>query len=103
MEEYKMNKYVIYVIFIVIMFFSIRFFIWWIRDKEYKKAKKEIFNYVKLYKRRCTGVNVFPVTVYILQNIFREYDTETIEKVHKDLVKENVIRWDMIYSDWCIK
>ena len=76
---------------------------WWVHKRSYKKAKDEIFNYVKRYKYKCTGANVFPVTVELLQNAFIEYDTELIKKVHKDLINEKVIEWDTTYYDWCIK
>ena len=70
---------------------------------EYKEAKEEIFRYVKKYKRRCTGNNVFPVTVENLQDAFREYDTVMIEKVHNDLITEHIIQWDVSYQEWCVK
>lgn len=75
----------------------------WFRVSDYSKARTEIFAYVNAYKRRCTGNNKFEVTVEILQNVFREYDTPTINKVWLELIKERVIEQDPLTHDWCIR
>ena len=72
---------------------------WW----EYREAKKEIFEFVKSYKGRCTGANRFVVTVEILQNSFRIYNTTTITNVWLDLVNERVIEQDEQDKEWCIR
>ena len=36
------------------------------RSRVYRHAKDEIFNFVKSYKRRCTGNNRFVITVTTL-------------------------------------
>ena len=79
--------------------------IWWVgfRKTLYVKAKAEIFSFVKSYKARCTGANRFVVTISELQNIFLEYNIETIEKVWLELVKEHVIEQDKNDGEWCIR
>jgi hypothetical protein len=70
---------------------------------DYRKAKMEIFSYVKTYKRRCTGNNRFLVTVESLQDSFREYDTDIINKVWLDLVNERIIERDPQDEEWCVR
>lgn len=73
------------------------------RESKYEKVKREIFLFVKSYKRRCTGVNRFVVTVETLQDSFREYDTETINKVWLGLIKERIIEKDPQDGEWCVR
>lgn len=70
---------------------------------EYKEARENIFEYVKKYKQRCTGSNRFEVTVETLQDSFREYETELINKVWLELVEERVIEQDAQDHTWCIR
>lgn len=72
---------------------------WWM----YRQANKEIFAFVKAYKRRCTGNNRFIVTIESLQDSFREYDTTVITNVWLDLVKERVIEQDPQDQEWCVR
>lgn len=73
------------------------------KRRKYQKVKDDIFNYVKSYKNRCTGHNKFVISVEILQDIFREYDTETIERVFRDLINEKVLSQNEFDKDWCIQ
>jgi len=70
---------------------------------EYRQAKKEIFAFVKSYKRRCTGNNRFLVTVESLQDSFRIYNTSVITKVWLELVNERVIEQDNQDQEWCVR
>lgn len=70
---------------------------------QYRRARKEIFEFVKARKRRCTGNNRFVVTVEALQDSFRTYDTTTILNVWLELVKERVIEQDPQDQEWCIR
>jgi len=70
---------------------------------EYRKARKEIFAFVKSYRPRCAGSNRFEVTAESLQDSFREYDMSVILKVWLDLVHERVIEQDPQDSTWCIR
>jgi Tfp pilus assembly protein PilE len=70
---------------------------------EYKEAREQIFEFVKSYKRKCTGANRFVVTVPTLQDSFREYDTELINKVWLELAAEHVIEQDPQDNSWCIR
>ena len=70
---------------------------------EYRKARKEIFAFVKSYKRRCTGANRFIVTVEVLQDSFREYNSTTILNVWMELVNERVIEQDKQDQEWCVR
>jgi len=80
------------------------YLIWvWLETRKYKKAKMEIFDYVKSYKRLCTGNNRFIVTVATLQDVFREYNTNLIENVWQELVHERIIQQDQFDNEWCIK
>jgi hypothetical protein len=77
---------------------------YWVKGwVDYRRARRDIFEYVKGYKRRCTGNNRFVVTVPILQNAFREYNTDVITKVWIELVKERVIEQDSQDNEWCIR
>jgi len=69
----------------------------------YRKARKEIFVFVKSYKRRCTGANRFVVTVEVLQDSFREYDNSIILNVWLELMNERVIEIDPQDQEWCIR
>ena len=70
---------------------------------DYRKAKKEIIAYVQSYKKRCTSNNRFVVTVESLQDSFREYDVQTIEKVWLDLVNSRIIERDPKDQEWCVR
>lgn len=80
-------------------------YFWLLADwLEYRKAKKEIFEYAKQYKDRCTGgANRFVVTVEILQSVFIEYDISTIHKVWLELVNERIVEQDPLDKTWCIR
>ena len=71
--------------------------------RHYRKVRSEIFEYVKGHKRLCTGNNRFVVTVTTLQDVFREYDTEVIEKVWIELVEEHLVQLDPQDNEWCIR
>lgn len=85
------------IVFVILYMYIFRY--WF----DYRKAKKEIIPYVQSYKRRCTGVNKFEVTVQSLQDSFREYDVKTIEKVWLDLVNAKVIERDPMDNEWCVR
>lgn len=70
---------------------------------KYKKAKKEIFAFVKEHKTKCTGNNRFVVTEESLQFSFREYDKDIILNVWLDLINEHVIVMDPEDQVWCIR
>jgi hypothetical protein len=78
---------------------------WWYYSRigRHREARKEIFAYVKAYKRRCTGNNRFVVTVPVLQDAFREYETETINKVWLELIRERIIEPDPQDGEWVIR
>ena len=76
---------------------------WWSDKTEYKKAKKEIFEYVKARKSRCSGANRFVVTVPVLQEVFPEFETKIIDKVWQDLVSDRVIQQDPQDQEWCLR
>ena len=79
-------------------------YIYVVKNKmEYSKAREEIFIYVKSYKRRVTGSNRFEVSVEALQDVFREYETEIINKVWLELIKERVIEQDPNDNVWCVR
>lgn len=83
---------------------SVYIYIYVVKDWfEYRQAKKEIFEFVKSYKRRCTGNNRFVVTIESLQNSFRKYDTTVITNVWLDLVNERVIEQDKQDQEWCVR
>lgn len=69
----------------------------------YRKAKRDIAEYVEGYKRLCRGNNRFVVTVETLQDSFREYDTPTIKKVWLDLINRRLIQQDPMDNEWCIR
>jgi len=80
------------------------YFYWLEKWFMYRKAKKEIFNYARKYKDRCTGgANRFVVTVDELQGIFIEYDTEVINKVWLDLIDQRIVEQDPLDKTWCIR
>jgi hypothetical protein len=80
-------------------------YFYWLQDWfMYRAAKEEIFNYARKYKDRCTGgANRFVVSVDILQGIFVEYDTETINKVWVALIDERIVEQDPLDKTWCIR
>lgn len=82
---------------------GVAYWIYYSKVGKYKDAKNEIFEYVKSYKRRCTGNNRFEVTVSSLQDAFREYDIFTINRVWLELVHERVIEQDPQDRTWCIR
>ena len=88
---------------IVVLVVTGAFGIWWNKKRVYQKAKDEIFVFVKSHKVRCTGINRFVVTVPFLQDSFREYNTDVIEKIWQELVNERVIQQDAMDNEWCIK
>lgn len=73
-----------------------------IKIRNYRKAKDEIFTYVKSFKHRCKGESRFVVTVETLQDAFREYETPLIEKVWLELVKEKVIVQHPLDNEWSL-
>ena len=88
------------VLFIVV----VTVYFYWLQGwLEYRKAKEEICEYLEKYRGRCNGANRFVVNVSALQEIFVEYDTETINKVWTDLVNKHVITKDPQDSEWCIR
>ena len=72
-------------------------------NMKYRKAKKEIFAFVKEHKTKCTGNNRFVVTEESLQFSFREYDKQIILNVWLDLINEHVIVMDPEDQVWCIR
>lgn len=70
---------------------------------DYRKARKEIFEFVDSYKKRCTGNNRFVVTVETLQDSFREYNTNVIEKVWQELIDKRMIVSDPQDQVWCVR
>lgn len=97
---------VIYTIFVGIGLVGIGVlaYVYIIKEKlDYRKARQEIFVYVKSYETRAGGSNRFEVTVEILQDVFREYDTVIINKIWLDLIDEKVIEKDPYDNAWCIR
>jgi hypothetical protein len=90
-------------VFVVSVVGGVLYYLYNTKYGGYNKVRKEIFEYVKAYKRRCTGANRFEVTVPILQDAFREYETEVINKVWLELVRERVIEQDPQDNAWCIR
>ena len=76
---------------------------WYRKIRQYQIAKVEIFNYVKAYKGRCTGMNRFLVSESELQNVFREYNIDTIEKVFQELINHRIIERDPTDQEWCVR
>ena len=76
---------------------------WYHRIRHYQKAKVEIFKYVKAYKSKCTGMNRFIVSEYELQNVFREYNMDLIEKVFQELINHRIIERDPTDQEWCVR
>lgn len=74
-------------------------FTWWHK----RQAKKKIFEFVKSYKRLCTGNNRFVVTPPVLQDAFRKYNIDVIEYVWGELIKEHIIQQDPMDNEWCIR
>lgn len=94
----------IWVIATVALFVWLTVYIYvWSDKAEYKKAKREIFEYVKARKQRCKGSNRFVITVEVLQEVFPEFETKIIEKVWVALVNERVIQQDPLDNEWCLR
>jgi hypothetical protein len=70
---------------------------------DYRRAKRDIFTFVKSYKHRCNGANRFIVTVESLQDSFRIYNTTVITNVWLELIAEHVIEQDPQDHVWCIR
>lgn len=99
-----MNTYGWALVVLVISIVSMYGYVFVVRDwLQYRRARKEIFEFVKARKRRCTGNNRFLVTVEALQDSFRIYNTNIILNVWLDLVKERVIEQDPQDQEWCIR
>lgn len=102
-----MNIYTIYrweLVVLAIVIVMVYAYVTVIRDwLDYRQARKEIFAFVKSYKRRCSGANRFVVTVETLQDSFRTYSTSIILNVWLELVKERVIEIDKEDQEWCIR
>lgn len=96
---------VMWLILLVVLSLVVVFvYVFVIKDvSEYKKAKAEIFPFIKSYKKRCTGNNRFIVTVETLQDSFREYETKTIHKVWLELIRERLIEVDPQDNEWCVR
>ncbi len=79
-------------------------YVMFVKDRlEYRKAKKDIFEFVKSYKKRCTGSNRFVVSIETLQDSFREYETKIIHRVWLELIHERIIEIDPQDGVWCIR
>ena len=99
-----MDKFGLIVIGVFIVIVLGYTYIYLVKDWfERRKAKKEIFEFVKSYKRRCTGANRFEVTIESLQDSFRMYDTTVITNVWLDLINERVIEQDQTDGLWCVR
>lgn len=70
---------------------------------KYEIARSNVFEYVKSYKRRCTGNNRFVVTVVELQDAFREYETPLLEKIHLELINNRIIEKDPMDGEWVVR
>jgi len=99
MDWYGWTITVVFVVSLVVYVY-----IYMIKDwLDYRRAKRDIFDFVKSYKRRCTGNNRFVVTIESLQDSFRKYNTTVITNVWLDLVNERVIEQDSQDQEWCIR
>lgn len=99
-----MEWYIWIVLIVIGIMIVVYTYVYGIKDwLEYRQARKEIFTFVKSYKRRCTGSNRFVVTQETLQNSFRTYNSTIILNVWMDLVNERVIELDAQDSEWVIK
>jgi hypothetical protein len=74
-----------------------------IDDIFFNRKMKVVREYVLGYKRRCTGMNRFVVTKESLQDLFREHDNITIDRMWLQLVQERIIEQDPMDNEWCIK
>lgn len=74
-----------------------------IKHLRYRSAEREITEWVRGYKRRCTGNNRFIVTRETLQDSFREYDSNVIDHVFNKLIANNMIQQDPMDQEWCIR
>jgi hypothetical protein len=103
--EWDTYKVIIAILFVILVSSVLGYlYVYVFFDKlEYRRAKKEVFAFVKSYKSRCTGNNRFEVTVASLQDSFREYDTNIINKVWLELIRERVIEQDPQDQVWCIR
>lgn len=77
----------------------------WVAVKQimFDKFYEEVKSYVEGYRRRCVGNNRFVVSLETLQDVFREYDTETIRKAWLRLIEDRIIEEDPVDGEWCIK
>lgn len=69
----------------------------------YRKARKEIVDYVRSYRRRCTGNNRFVVNESVLQDVFREYDSNTIFRVMVYMIDNHILDEDPMDGTICIR
>lgn len=85
--------------------------LWWLFPHIKKSIKEYFFNrhmsdvreYMLGYRRRCRGNNRFVVTKETLQDVFREYDSNMIDKMWLKLVEERIIQQDPMDNEWCIR
>jgi hypothetical protein len=90
-------------VFVVAVVGGVSYYLYYKKYQEYNEAREEIFSYVKAYKRKCTGANRFEVTIPTLQDAFREYDTDLINRIWLELVGERIIEQDPQDNTWCIR
>lgn len=94
---------ILYIILVGVLAIVAFMGVWWVNKRAYKKAKNEIFDYVKSYKRLCTENNRFIVTPSELQNAFREYDILLINRVFQELINEKIISQDPMDQEWSVR
>ncbi len=70
---------------------------------QFYKAKKLIIPWLKNYREVCNGQNRFLVSVELLQDRFREFDTVTIEQVFDELITQGIVVRDPYDGEWCIR
>lgn len=88
---------------VLILVYGLLYLVWLESWLDYRRARKEVIPWVQSYKARCRGNNRFVVTVPDLQDAFREYGTDTLEKVWKDLVNQKIIQQDPMDNEWCVR
>lgn len=93
------------IIFICVFVVSVICLVWFVvlDHIQFRRAKKAIYRYVGMYKDRVKGDNRFLVSVPILQSIFVEFDTPTIEMVFDCLIDDGLIRRDPYDGEWCVR
>jgi hypothetical protein len=74
-----------------------------VQDFFFNRKMKDVREHILGYKRRCTKENRFVVTKETLQDVFREYDSETIDRMWLQLVNERIIEQDPMDNEWCIR